>query len=345
MEHRKRYASGTKRSLDSGEEIESKRNRRSDRSGKAHHPRSPFADSQGGVDLAVLCLQDGYSELEPFLVPSGNAFKIDWRSANAQRAVTKALLHKLFGLEVELPVGRLVPPVPQRLNYLLWIEDLILMVKKSLGGKYCEQEFVVRGIDVGTGASCILSLIAASKKFGWLMTATEIDSVSLEYAKENARRNTPQLANSVRVLEGNMNSFFEGIIFTDESSCVDEFAVTMCNPPFFCSNDGEDKVDRVQHPLRELDAANVEICCPGGEEAFILRMVDESKKYSDRVIWFSSMLGKKKTLKAVKRRMFELGAVVQTTEFLQGKQARWGIAWSFHPDARQCLEQIAINCR
>lgn len=98
---------------------------------------------------------------------------------HALRALTCTLLKKDFHLDVEIPLDKLIPTVPLRLNYILWIEDL-LSISKGEGE--------IRGIDIGCGASCVYPLMAA-KKYGWKMIATEIDDASLEYARGNVHRN------------------------------------------------------------------------------------------------------------------------------------------------------------
>lgn len=98
---------------------------------------------------------------------------------NALRALTCTLLKKDFDLDVEIPLDKLIPTVPLRLNYILWIEDLLSI---------CKKDGEIRGIDIGCGASCVYPLMA-SKKYGWKMLATEIDEASLKYARENVQRN------------------------------------------------------------------------------------------------------------------------------------------------------------
>lgn len=49
-----------------------------------------------------------------------------------------------------------------------------------------------RGVDVGTGASCIYPLLGA-KVAGWSFLATEIDAVSAEWAEKNVRSNGLQV--------------------------------------------------------------------------------------------------------------------------------------------------------
>ena len=101
-----------------------------------------------------------------------------------------------FGLRVEIPQGHLVPTVPQKLNYIHWIEDLLGSDNGATGGQ-------VNGIDIGkrigeqhcklwcigTGASCIYPLLGATIN-GWSFLATEILPDSVKCAGENVARNS-----------------------------------------------------------------------------------------------------------------------------------------------------------
>lgn len=65
----------------------------------------------------------------------------DFKNQEALRLLSTILLKKDFDLDVELPVGKLVPTVPLRLNYLLWIEDLFNL-------NY-DNKKKIKGIDIG----------------------------------------------------------------------------------------------------------------------------------------------------------------------------------------------------
>ena len=71
------------------------------------------------------------------------------------RELACALLSKDFGLEVVLPVDRLVPMVPQRLNYIHWLEDLLMEETEREGeeGERAEENKVL-GVDIGEWLFC-----------------------------------------------------------------------------------------------------------------------------------------------------------------------------------------------
>ena len=54
--------------------------------------------------------------------------------------------------------------MPQRVNYCLWIEDLV-----NKKGKSCY------GIDIGCGSTCIFALILCKLNINWKMLVSDID--------------------------------------------------------------------------------------------------------------------------------------------------------------------------
>ncbi len=57
----------------------------------------------------------------------GGRAALDFTSYHATRALTAALLAVDYGIDWALPDGQLVPPVPNRENYVRWVADLLLL--------------------------------------------------------------------------------------------------------------------------------------------------------------------------------------------------------------------------
>lgn len=62
-----------------------------------------------------------------------------------------------------IPDGQLCPTVPNRSNYIHWIEDLL---SSDIIPNALSSGDVVKGFDIGTGANCIYPLLGASL-LGW----------------------------------------------------------------------------------------------------------------------------------------------------------------------------------
>ncbi|KIZ00262.1 hypothetical protein MNEG_7697 [Monoraphidium neglectum] len=87
------------------------------------HPENFYFDRE--PDFAALA--ERYPALRPFLVqpPLGGRPTLDWTSWHATRELTRTLLAADYGVTWSLPDGQLVPPVPNRANYIHWIQDLL----------------------------------------------------------------------------------------------------------------------------------------------------------------------------------------------------------------------------
>lgn len=98
------------------------------------HPRNIYKTRK--PDFKALSGKYDYFKEKVTVNASGKVI-LDFKDPAALRALTRALLEDDFGLVVTLPLDRLIPTVPQRLNYILWLEDII---GKENGAK---------GIDIG----------------------------------------------------------------------------------------------------------------------------------------------------------------------------------------------------
>ena len=69
----------------------------------------------------------------------------------------------------------------------------------------------------------------------------------------------------------------------------------------------------------------------------------------DAVVWYTTMAGKKATLRCAREALHAMHVpAVRTTEFVQGRTSRWGLAWSFSAgrvSAEQPLPRPAVAAR
>lgn len=140
------------------------------------HPNNKYSENPPDfVHLASL-----YPSFHPFVQYSHNGYPtIDWTDFNATRELTRVLLHHDHSLNWWIPDGQLCPTVPNRSNYIHWLQDLLLsnIIPNTIssGGK-------VRGFDIGTGANCIYPLLGASL-LGWSFVGSGMYVVFMVAAK------------------------------------------------------------------------------------------------------------------------------------------------------------------
>ena len=82
----------------------------------------------------------------------------------------------------------------------------------------------------------------------------------------------------------------------------------------------------------------------GGELAFVCGLVRDSKALRTRILWYTSMLGKRASVAPVTREIRRAGATaVVVTSFTQGRTARWAVAWTFHAGVAEGTVRAAVE--
>ena len=104
------------------------------------HLRNIFKNNR--PDFSLLALE--FPNFHQY-VKTGNSGKsfINFKDPSALRCLSTVLLKKHFGISLDIPLDRLIPTIPLRLNYIHWVEDLLEMNKDIT-------DDVITGIDVGT---------------------------------------------------------------------------------------------------------------------------------------------------------------------------------------------------
>ncbi|CAH1381535.1 hypothetical protein MTP99_005453 [Tenebrio molitor] len=280
------------------------------------HPRNIYKQAPNFKQLAV-----EYPEFRKYVSQDiSGKVTIDFKNVEALRALTRTLLKKDFNLEIDIPLNKLIPTVPLRLNYILWIEDLLNLSASTQD---------VKGIDIGTGASCIYPVIAA-RKCNWSMVATEIDTDSINYASSNVKRNS--LENQIKIVGVKGTTLLEEVF--DIWPGVYDFC--MCNPPFFSTTQELHPFFKARkqsrpHPKNAFCASTDEVVAKGGEVEYITKLINESKALGTKIKIYTTMVGHKSNLPPLKKLLREVDVVsFKQTEFCQGNTTRWGLAWTFH---------------
>jgi len=264
-------------------------------------------------------LASKYPTFAPYVIyKRGPLPTIDWKNPESVRQLTTALLDHDFHIKIQLPENQLCPTVTSRSNYLLWLSDLLEIPKISDNLRNTRE---IRGIDIGTGSSCIYPLLGVSM-FNWYFLATDIDPESLFYAQKNIALNHWQEKIKLQLVTDKTHLFQELL------SPNDLYDFTMCNPPFFDSLS-----QKLPNPYTHCEAKPNELVTEGGELQFITKMIEESLILKLQIRWYTSMIGRKANL-AQLIKILQKNKIrnYRTTAFYQGYTTRWGLAWSFGVD-------------
>lgn len=290
---------------------------------KQLHPRNIH---NNGYDYDALSAN--YSALAPLVF--NNEFggvSVDFSDPEAVLTLNQALLS--FHYKVNnwsIPKGNLSPPIPGRVDYLHYIADII--------SNDSDEGFPVgpsiKGLDIGTGAGCIYPILGSSV-YGWRFVGTDINSDSINHSKAILKAN-PTLKKKIKLrFQESKDNIFHDIIKPDEF-----FDFTMCNPPFYSSEAEANKAsNRKIKNLKLAKGRNFggqdnELWCPGGELAFIKRMIEQSVEIKKHCNWFTTLVSNNKNLDELIVILKGLSCSdVRTIKMNQGNKTAHILAWRF----------------
>jgi 23S rRNA (adenine1618-N6)-methyltransferase len=256
-----------------------------------------------------------HPELGNHLVESpAGAATIDFSDATSILEFNTALLKHHYKIKYwKLPEGSLYPPIPGRADYIHHLADLV-----GKGGK--------NGLDIGCGASAIYPILGNSI-YDWKMVGCDVEDESVAFAKKNTSKIDP-IEIRHQIDKGNI---FKGVILEGES-----YDFTMCNPPFYGSEEEAVKANMSKQrklgtyeKRRNFAGHAHELWCNGGEALFIKRMIKESVAYKGQVGWFTCLLSRKQNLKKPLKQLEKLQAEVKVIEMATGNKESRFVAWRF----------------
>ena len=278
---------------------------------------------QNGYNFKELC--EAYPDLKEFVfVNKYGTETIDFANPKGVRAINTALLFKYYDISFwDFPDDNLCPPIPGRVDYIHYLADVL----KSSG-----IDENVNVLDIGTGANCIYPLLG-NAAYGWDFVGTDIDKKSLDRAGKIVKKNN---LNDAIVLQQQKDAanIFQGVL-TEE----DKFSASMCNPPFFRSQqeamlanarklEGLGNADTVEP--RNFSGKQQELWYKGGEKAFIHTYLYESSMFKKQCFWYSTLVSKKENAESMLSSLKKLGATeIKTIPMHQGNKVTRVVAWTF----------------
>lgn len=284
------------------------------------HPKNKHRNS---YNFSELCKE--YPLLKKFVfVNNYGTETIDFANPEAVKKLNTALLLKDYNIQFwDFPDDNLCPPIPGRVDYIHHLADLL----KESGIKEN-----VKVLDIGTGASCIYPILG-NAVYNWKFVATDIDKKSLDCAQQILEKN--KLTNCISLKHQiDSTQIFKGILKT-----TDKFSASMCNPPFYRSQ--EEAIQANTRKLkglgtkeevkeRNFSGKQQELWYKGGEKAFVHTYLYESSMLKTQCFWYSTLVSKKENLEGMYASLKKLNATeIKTIPMHQGNKITRIVAWTF----------------
>ncbi len=301
-----------------------------------------------GYDFCAL--KKSHPALTRFVIKNqyNNQDTIDFSNSGAVKALNLGLLKQHYQIDSwDIPAGYLCPPIPGRVDYIHYLNDLLSATPSNI----MNRNNTINALDIGTGASCIYPILG-QRTYGWNFTASDIDPVSINEANKTLAANQGLTESITCRLQTDATKIFTNIIKDGEF-----YHLTLCNPPFHKSladasagsqrkwkNLNENKNKKTKHekvvkPLLKngnettlnFGGQKAELWCDGGELAFIRKMINESKKFQQQVLWFTCLVSKKDNLSQLTLSLKKAKvAQVKVINMTQGQKISRFIAWTFN---------------
>lgn len=286
------------------------------------HPRNRHTGRYDFDRLYAAC-----PKLKTFtrLNPAGR-YTIDFADPTAVKLLNSAILKADYGVEYwDIPDNFLCPPIPGRADYIHFAADLLNSTSHSTSTE------PTRVLDIGVGANVIYPLIGHAE-YAWHFIGSEIDPRAITAARKNINANKLQDAIEIRH-QSNAHHIFNSIIKKD-----DYYALSICNPPFFQSEEQAHQqnqrkwknLGKKAMQTRNFGGQSNELWCEGGEVTFISRMIQESAQYKNQVQWFTTLVSREAILPALIKQLRQLRIKdVEVIDMAQGQKRSRFLAWCF----------------
>lgn len=262
--------------------------------------------------------------------------KFDFNNHDALIKLTETLINQDLGYSIKLLNHQLCPNYFNRLDYILFIKNLINFTLININ----DRDYHVLGMDIGTSQSCIYPLLATKYILNlYKMVATDIVPEFILSAKSNVETNNLSSTIKPILVDPKENSFIP--LIENMNSAAEKLLIfSMCNPPFYSSKD-EMTIKRNEKNNFNKNVVighTSELITDGGDYKFIMKLLKDSENIEINCIaWFTSLIGNYSTLKKLIQYMklnhnkFSFGI----HRFKSGSfTVRWILFWTFKKEIK-----------
>ena len=296
------------------------------KSNKNLHPKNKHNSNYNFTELIT-----AYPLLKEFVfVNKYGTETVDFSNPEVVKVINTALLFKYYNLTFwDFPDDNLCPPIPGRVDYIHYLGDVL---------NSSEIKEPISILDIGTGANCIYPLLG-NAEYNWKFVGTDIDKKSLDRAQIILKKN--KLTEVIQLKhQKDSTHIFNGIL-----NETDKFSASMCNPPFYKSQ--QDAMEANARKLeglgntehikpRNFSGKQQELWYKGGEKAFIHTYLYESSMFKTQCFWYSTLVSKKENAKSMLSSLKKLGATeIKTIPMHQGNKVTRIVAWTFLTEKEQ----------
>lgn len=275
------------------------------------------------LDFTQICQVD--PQLIKYFDEGTGNFKFNEHEAVIK--LTQTLIKIDLGYRISLNINQLCPNYFNRLDYITFINKLIRSTLETL---YDDDMYLpVYGMDIGTSQSCIYPIIATKYIPGLVkMVGTDIVPEFINASQKNIEMNQLNDKIDVVLVEKDKN-LFDSICKYEVNDCI---CFTICNPPFYSS-----EAEMIRRNSRKKNRKNTtighasELFTDGGDFTFIMNMLQNSKKYSYQITWFTTLIGNHSTLLKLIPYLKLEKVNYGIHRFTSGSfTTRWIIFWTFN---------------
>ncbi len=258
-----------------------------------------------------LSFKDVAEKYPPFRQYLDERGKIDLGDTDALSAYNTGLASIIARIEIKVPSGFLVPTFCLRYSYVRYINAILFPDRSDL-----------QLLEIGIGSSAIMSMIAA-RHFNNDVVATEINSLSYEYAANNIQEN--DLDDRITLLKST-GGILDGVVDPEKT-----YDALITYPPVYPEMDRS--IHRDRYPGKRGYGGSVSEMIGGGSDGFefVSQLIGEAvSNYNSSIKYLTILLISSDHASKAQQLLSEANYQSSIVKFQAGTRSRFLLICQFN---------------